>query len=317
MEDTSKADGIATEEGWHTTSDGHKLYTKKWLTPEAPKAILVFIHGFSDHCNAYGILFPRFAARGIEVHSFDQRGWGRSVHKASEKGLTGPTSQVLDDITSFIKPLLPPKPDVPLFVMGHSMGGAEVLTYMAQGPESVKKYVRGWLLESPFVAFNPASKPSPIVVVLGRLAGKLFPHMQMVQKLDPALLCRDVQVQKDFVADKLCHDTGTLEGLAAMLDRAAGLDGGHIKIPKDAGEDGTTRVWLSHGTKDGVCDFHGSERLYKRWDYIMDKELVELDGWLHKLHAEPSPDKEEYAKRAADWILNRAGSLDSLKSRGY
>jgi acylglycerol lipase len=204
------------------------------------------------------------------------------VHRDSEKGLTGPTSLVLSDITSFIKSLCPPKPDIPLFVMGHSMGGAEVLTYMADGDEGVKQHVRGWLLESPFVAFNPASKPSPIVVFVGRLAGRLLPHRQMVQKLDPKLLCRDEQVQKDFVADTLCHDTGTLEGLSGMLDRAAGLDTGTIIVPRDAGEGGKTRVWLSHGTKDGVCDYHGSERLYKRWYYIEDKELKELDGWLHK-----------------------------------
>jgi acylglycerol lipase len=104
----------------------------------------------------------------------------------------------------------------------------------------------------------------------------------MVQKLDPALLCRDEIVQQDFVADELCHDTGTLEGLAGMLDRAAGLDTGRLAVPADAGEGGKTRVWLSHGTKDGVCDYHGSVRIYERWGHIEDKELKELEGWLHK-----------------------------------
>src|SRR5436190_14502002 len=59
-----------------------------------PKARLVFIHGFSDHINAYGILFPTLATLGISTYGFDQRGWGRSVHSPSEKGLTGPTSLV-------------------------------------------------------------------------------------------------------------------------------------------------------------------------------------------------------------------------------
>lgn len=162
------------------------------------------------------------------------------------------------------------------------MGGAEVLTYMAEGPKEIKSQVRGWLLESPFVAFNAASKPSPVVVFVGRLAGKMLPHRQMVQKLEEKLLCRDPAVQKEFVEDPLCHNTGTLEGLSGMLDRAAELDSGKIRIPGDAGEGGKTRVWLSHGTADGVCDYHGSERLYKRWDHIEDKELRELKGWFHK-----------------------------------
>jgi acylglycerol lipase len=62
---------IQTEEGWHTLEDGHKLYTKTWKvnirvlpnkaqktnthfaqTADTPKARLVFIHGFSDHCTS-------------------------------------------------------------------------------------------------------------------------------------------------------------------------------------------------------------------------------------------------------------------------
>lgn len=65
------------------------------------------------------------AARQITVYAFDQRGWGRSVKRLSERGLTGGTSQVLDDIDSVVKSQLPST--VPLFLMGHSMGGAEVL----------------------------------------------------------------------------------------------------------------------------------------------------------------------------------------------
>jgi acylglycerol lipase len=75
-----------------------------------------------------------------------RRGWGRSVTKPAERGDTGPTSQVLDDITSFIKTLIPSP--VPLFMMGHSMGGGETLCYAAQGPEEVRKHIRGFLLES-------------------------------------------------------------------------------------------------------------------------------------------------------------------------
>src|SRR5215469_8379904 len=98
-----------------------------------PIARLVFIHGFSDHINAYGILFPTLATLGISTYGFDQRGWGRSVHSPSEKGLTGPTPLILSDTTSFIKSVLASSsPDddrknTPLFLMGHSMGGAQVL----------------------------------------------------------------------------------------------------------------------------------------------------------------------------------------------
>ena len=93
--------------------------------------------------------------------------------------------------------------------MGHSMGGAEILTYIAEGPADVRCHFRGYLAESPFVVIDPKTKPSGVTVFFGRLGGKLLPHFQMKQPIDAKLLSRDPQVQKDYVEDKLCHDTGT------------------------------------------------------------------------------------------------------------
>ena len=59
------------------------------------KALVVFLHGFSDHVNRFLEFFSVLASQGIEVHGFDQRGWGRSVHSKAERGLTGPTSTVM------------------------------------------------------------------------------------------------------------------------------------------------------------------------------------------------------------------------------
>jgi acylglycerol lipase len=114
----------------------------------------------------------------------------------------------MDDITAFIKTCLPSA--APLFLMGHSMGGQEVLVYIHDGPADVKRHIRGYLTESPFIAFDKASKPSPFTVVMGRLVGKLLPHRQMVFKIDPKLLSHDVATQKEFADDPLCHDTGSV-----------------------------------------------------------------------------------------------------------
>ncbi|KAF2192667.1 alpha/beta-hydrolase [Zopfia rhizophila CBS 207.26] len=299
---------MATEEGWHTVEDGTKLYTKTWKTEGPARARLVFIHGFSDHCNTYNSFFPTLASKGIEVYTFDQRGWGRSVLRPSEKGLTGPTTRVLQDITSFIKTVTPCS--IPLFLMGHSMGGGEVLCYAAQGPADARKHIRGYLLESPFVDFSPASKPSSITVFFGRLAGKLLPHRQLVNKLDVKLVSRDPAVQKQFEEDTLCHDTGTLEGLAGLLDRTAELASGKIKIGDAAGEGGVTRIWIGHGSKDGITNFDASKKLAERLT-AKDKEFKVYEGHFHRLHDEPNPENQGFMKDVADWILAR--SVDPVK----
>ena len=109
------------------------------------------------------------------------------------------------------------------------MGGGETLCYAAQGPEEVRKHIRGFLLESPFVDFDPKSKPSPVTVFFGRVAGKLMAKRQLTNKLDPKLISRDPAVCKQFDEDELCHDTGTLEGLAGLLDRTNALSSGIVR----------------------------------------------------------------------------------------
>lgn len=207
------------------------------------------------------------------------RGWGRSVTKPSERGHSGPTTQVLADITSFMKTVIPSP--VPLFLMGHSMGGGEVLCYAASGPNDIRQHIRGYLLESPFVDFDPKSKPNTLTVFFGRMAGKLLPHKQLTNKLDPNLISRDPEICKNYTADELCHDTGTLEGLAALLDRTGQLSSGKIIIPDNAGEGGVTRIWIAHGDADGITDFSASKRLADNLQ-VKDKEFKSYAGYYHR-----------------------------------
>lgn len=201
------------------------------------------------------------------------------MEKPSEKGHTGPTQRVLDDITSFMKTVIPCP--IPLFLMGHSMGGGEVLCYAAQGPAEIRKHIRGYLLESPFVDFSPESKPWALTVFLGRLAGKVLPQGKMVKKLDVRLISRDPAVQKQFEEDDLCHDTGTLQGLSGLLDRTNALANGKITIPDDAGEGGVTRIFIAHGNKDGITNYDATKRLADRLT-AKDKEFKTYDGFFHR-----------------------------------
>ncbi|KAF2769932.1 alpha/beta-hydrolase [Teratosphaeria nubilosa] len=307
------ADHFTTEESTFITPDKHSLYTKTWRPTSQPlKARLIFIHGFSDHINFQGPLFPILAQNGIVTYSFDQRGWGRSVHTPAEKGKSGPTTQVLQDINDFVVQALaisdarPEERDLPVFMLGHSMGGQETLHFAATGPKETLSRVRGFMLEAPFVALHPSSRPWRITVVLGRLAQKLLPNMHMVTKLDPKSVARDPKVAEEIEADPLCHNTGTLEGLAGMLDRAATLEDGTVTVPEGQGEGGKTRLWFGMGTVDLICDYQAVKDLYER-SLVADKTFESYEGWYHKLHLEPGEDKVKFCNDVVRWILEKAG----------
>ncbi|OHE92403.1 hydrolase [Colletotrichum orchidophilum] len=279
--------------------DGQKLHSTTW-TPEGPiKAKLVFVHGFSDHVGRYHELFPNLAGRGIQVFSWDQRGWGRSAAKPAERGLTGPTSRVLADVAAFIRDKLP-SPDVPVFVMGHSMGGGQVLA-LASNPQyhDLVAQVRGWLLESPFIAFTPGEEPSFLKVFFGKLASKVLPKQQLVNDIPAENLTRDPAAQQSIRDDDLMHNTGTLEGLAGMLERTDQLAQNKLKLSKNV-----KSLWLGHGTEDKTTCFNAS----KKWlgaQSIDDGHHKPYEGAYHQLHADLC--KDEFFKDVGNWILERAG----------
>ena len=239
---------------------------------EPPAAVLIFLHGFSDHCNRYFDFYSYLAESGILVHSFDQRGWGRSVKKQSDRGLTGPTSQVVADITSFIESKLPGP--APLFLMGHSMGGQECLFYAATGPAETKKHIVGFLVEGPWIRLDPSSQPNMFTMFAGKLASRLLPHKQLVQKLESKYMCHDLAMCKDWEQDPLCHDTGTLEGLAGCLERAEALDKGEVKI------DEACHLYMGHGREDHVTSHQASKEFFERL-IVKDKTLKLYDGCYH------------------------------------
>ncbi|RMZ79380.1 hypothetical protein DV738_g3417, partial [Chaetothyriales sp. CBS 135597] len=279
----------------------------------APTARLVFVHGFSDHCNAYYDLFPTLASPpySILVNSFDQRGWGQSVHSEGERGLTGPTSTVLDDINQFVKSVS--DPTLPVFVMGHSMGGGQALHYiLTKDPAIVgtRPPIVGVILEAPFVALDPASAPNPIVVAVGKLAAKFLPNRQLYQPLSATYMSRSEKVRNDWVEDRLCHDTGTLAGLDGMLQRSADLvslsQGKPVPNLTNKLPTGTS-LWASHGDSDKILSFDATQRLY---DVIQvdggDKQFKVYPGAYHKLHAEPDEVGDQFTKDVGDWILSKA-----------
>lgn len=318
------------EEGFHLTPDGTKLYTKTWKTVGQPRAILVFVHGYSDHCNRYYDLFPTWASYGIEVRAFDQRGWGRTVTKPSDCGRTGPTSVVLSDIHSFLQTLTPlVTQTTPLFLMGNSMGGGEVLYYILHpdspfnsvtDTDSKRPHLTGVLACSPLVALHPSTGVSALTVIAGRIAGKLLPAFHIHPALDAKFMSRTESVCEDWINDPLCHGTGTLEGVAGMLDRGLWLEGLSLSGPN--GKDSVERVkdllpaiWFGHGSGDRVNSWDATKQLATTLEGVhVDVTFQSYDGAYHKLDADLPEVGEKFRKDVAEWILARCPSESQTSS---
>ena len=99
----------------------------------------------------------------------------------SQKGLTGPTMTVLNDLSSVVEALITiaQSISVPIFLMGHSMGGAEVLQWAAREPLELRSHIRSYLAESPYLALHPAAQSNSLIATAGTLVAKVLPKKQM------------------------------------------------------------------------------------------------------------------------------------------
>ena len=183
---------------------------------------------------------------------------------------------VLDDITAILRPIITEAEaaNIPVFLLGHSMGGAEILYYAVHGPADIRGKIRGYLAESPWIALHPSTEPNRLTVIAGRAVSKVLPRKKMLQKLQSQWISRDPQVCKDYEADALCHDTGTLEGLAGALDRGFELNTG-VTVPKGGS------FWIGHGDADHVTSYDASKKFFERLG-VEDKEFKQYPGAYHR-----------------------------------
>ena len=129
----------------YVAADGTRLPMQQWLpNPDAPKAIILALHGFNDYANAFAMPGEWWAKHGIAVYAYDQRGFGRTPHP----GLWPGEEALVDDLDAMVRLVRERYPDRPLYLLGESMGGAVVMAALAR-PDSPK--VEGAILAAPAV----------------------------------------------------------------------------------------------------------------------------------------------------------------------
>ena len=120
-----------------TSSDTSHYLHHTFFAPTASateiKATLLVVHGMSEHSGRYADFAQFLADKGIAVATYDQLGHGKTVKSASELGFFGeehPVQSLLKDVIVMADSLKAKHPEVPHFIMGHSMGSFIVRTVM-------------------------------------------------------------------------------------------------------------------------------------------------------------------------------------------
>lgn len=105
-------------------ADDVSLFTVTNAVP-SPKGVVVIVHGLAEHQGRYDYVVSKLNAFGYSTYRFDHRGHGRSD---GERGYLEDFNIFLDDTDKIMQQAAEENPGLPLFMLGHSMGG-----YIAAG----------------------------------------------------------------------------------------------------------------------------------------------------------------------------------------
>ncbi len=118
------------------------LALSKWEAA-VPSAVILALHGFGDYApSTFAKAAPYWAERNITVYAYDQRGHGRNDSNRVWPG----AETLIADAASITKAIRANHPDLPVYLLGHSMGGGVALAATNSGVD-----IDGLILAAPAV----------------------------------------------------------------------------------------------------------------------------------------------------------------------
>jgi len=268
------------EEKMIVTPDGTELFHIQDL-PEDPKAIIVLVHGLAEHCGRYDYVVRKLNEFGYGVYRFDNRGHGRSGGK---RGYLDDFHKFIDDADLFVDQAKKENPGLPLFMLGHSMGGFITAGYGSKYPGKLK----GQIFSGPVIIELPIFDP------LKEMDVEKAPETPIPNSLS-ALICRDQQVVKDYENDPLVLKETTLKLLTTVFIDGVSWLGENLK-------NYSYPCLILHGGDDQIVDKASAQYLFENIA-SKDREIKIYDRFFHEILNET--EKDDVLSDIRKWVDQR------------
>lgn len=261
-----------------------ELHWQGWLPAATATGVVLLCHGLGEHAGRYGTVADTLTPDGWAVYGVDHRGHGLSGGRRCH---LEDYADWLADFDGFRRLVVARHPGVPLFVLGHSMGGQIALAYALDHQDDL----HGLVLSAPALASNAVPKRAvPVLMALGRVAPTLRPA-----GIDTSKISKDAAVVAAYRADPLVYQGRPTLGLSTALfrqftplvERSRGL-----RLP----------LLLQHGALDVLAEPAGSRAL-ERACGSPDRTVHFYEGLWHEIYHEPERHRPLADLRA--WLAAR------------
>ncbi|RCW52145.1 MULTISPECIES: alpha/beta hydrolase [Halanaerobium] len=262
------------------TFDDQEIFLRRDLVDD-PEAVVVIVHGLNEHQGRYDYLTGRFNGEGFNVYRFDNRGHGRSDGAQS---YINDFNTYLDDADTIVNIIKKENPDLPIFMLGHSMGGFIAAGYGIKYPDKLNGQILTDAATNTLDAFSE----------LNDISLEENPDMTLPNELGN-LISRSEYVVDDYKKDPYVSEFTTLKLMKVLMDEGIPWlvnNFSEFKYP----------VLILHGEEDKIVDPVCSEKFYKHIS-SQDKKLKTYPELYHEILNEK--EKEEVIRDIIKWLKER------------
>jgi alpha-beta hydrolase superfamily lysophospholipase len=264
------------------------IFWQSWAPEERPaRGVVVIVHGFGEHSGRYEHVAQRLVAEGYAAYALDHRGHGRSE---GPRAVIDRLADAVSDIDRLTVLAGDAHPGLPVFMLGHSMGGLLAVQYALEHQDRLT----GLLLSGALAALDAAPAPSRLIA---RVLSAVAPRAGLIA-LDASLVSRDPQVVAAYRADPMVHH-GKLPARTVAELIAAGR-----RFPELVAEIRVPTL-IMYGSEDRLCPPSGSVMLGERIG-AADITVIPYEGLYHEILNEP--EQETVLHDMCGWLDAHVGA---------
>lgn len=305
------------DEFYFPSKDGNtEIHTMEWKPEGEVKAVLQISHGMVEYVKRYDDFARYLCDKGYYVVGNDHLGHGKSVQSKVEYGFFNEkygNACVLGDMHTLRQRTMKKYPDVPYFMLGHSMGSSLLRQYVQMygnglsgaillgvvAPQKKTALIFGKRLCRFMAAFRGWHYRSGLV---DRMAVGSFNRKFKPARTRADWVTSDIEHLDAYVTDPLCSFMFTVNAYYNMFGGMLNMQKKEsvYMIPK------TLPILFAAGNEDPVGGFgKGVRKIYEQYKAagIQDVTLRLYSGDRHELLNET--DRQQVYKDLLEWLEQR------------
>ena len=110
------------------------IHYERWEPDHDPRVLVVIVHGYAEYAARYTHVAERLTTEGAAVYAPDHIGHG---HSDGERALITDFEDVVADLRTLVDLARTDRPNLPLVMVGHSMGGLLTSRFAQEHPDEV------------------------------------------------------------------------------------------------------------------------------------------------------------------------------------